>query len=39
MRNYKFTAKCKSGEWKTFEFQAENYKDARVKLSELIESN
>ena len=39
MNTYKFTALCKSGEWKTFEFQAANYLEARAKLSELIEAN
>jgi hypothetical protein len=39
MNTYKFTAKCKSGEWKTFEFEAKNYKEARNKLSQLIEEN
>ena len=39
MRTYKFTAQCRSGEWKTFEFEAESYKAARIRLSELIEAN
>lgn len=39
MRTYKFTAQCKSGEWKTTEFEAENYSAARKKLQEFIESN
>jgi tRNA A58 N-methylase Trm61 len=39
MRDYKFTAVCKSGQVKTFEFQAANYLAARKKLQELIDSN
>ena len=39
MRDYSFTALCKSGEVKTFNFQAENYLAARKKLQELIEEN
>ena len=36
---YKFNAQCKSGEWKTIEFEAENYKEARRILQEFIEKN
>lgn len=39
MNNYKFTAQCKSGAIKTFEFQAAGYLAARTKLQELIEAN
>ena len=39
MKTYKFTAQCRSGAWKTFEFTAENYQAARIRLSELIEAN
>lgn len=39
MNNYKFTAECKSGQVKTFEFQAANYLAARKKLQELIAGN
>lgn len=39
MKTYKFNALCKSGEWKTIEFEAENYKEARQKLQEFIENN
>lgn len=39
MKNYKFTAVCKSGQTKTFEFQASNYNEARAKLNELIQQN
>lgn len=36
---YKFTALCKSGKTKTFEFEADGYLDARKKLQELIQAN
>lgn len=39
MKPYKFTAQCKSGEWKEFQFEAANYSAARKKLQELIEEN
>lgn len=39
MKTYKFTALCKSGQVKTFEFEAENFREARKKLQELIDSN
>jgi hypothetical protein len=39
MKNYKFTAECKSGQVKTFEFTANGYQAARKKLQELIEAN
>lgn len=39
MRNYKFTVQCKSGEWKTFEFQAKNFLAARAELADLVEKN
>lgn len=39
MRDYTFTAECKSGQVKTFTFQAEGYLAARTKLQELIEAN
>lgn len=39
MRTYKFTALCKSGLTKTFEFEALNYIEARKKLIELIDNN
>ncbi len=39
MNTYKFTALCKSGQWKEIELQAYNYREARVKLSEFIENN
>ena len=39
MKNYKFTALCKSGATKTFEFQASGYLAARAKLQELIDAN
>lgn len=39
MTTYKFTAKCKSGQWKEVEFQASSYREARAKLSEFIENN
>lgn len=39
MREYTFTAECKSGAVKTFTFEAEGYKAARAKLQELIEAN
>lgn len=39
MKDYTFTAQCKSGQVKTFNFQAEGYLDARKKLQELIEAN
>ena len=39
MNTYKFTALCKSGQTKTFEFQAENYRQARKELDRLIEIN
>lgn len=39
MKKYKFTALCKSGQTKTFEFEAEDYRAARKKLQELIEAN
>jgi hypothetical protein len=39
MRTYRFHAKCSSGEWRTFEFQAANWIMARQELSRLIEVN
>lgn len=39
MTTYKFTALCKSGATKTFEFEADGYLAARKKLQELIEAN
>ena len=39
MRDYTFTAKCKSGQVKTFSFQAQGYIAARIKLEELIAAN
>lgn len=39
MRDYTFTALCKSGQTKTFNFQAEGYLAARTKLEELIATN
>jgi len=39
MRDYTFTALCKSGQVKTFNFQAAGYIAARQKLQELIELN
>jgi hypothetical protein len=39
MNTYKFTALCKSGEYKTTTFQADNYREARKKLDEFIENN
>lgn len=39
MRDYTFVAECKSGQKKTFNFQAANYNEARKKLNELIDSN
>lgn len=39
MKNYKFTAQCKSGKTKTVEFEADGYRTARKKLQEFIESN
>ncbi len=39
MRDYTFTALCKSGQTKTFTFQATGYLAARTKLQELIEAN
>lgn len=38
-QSYTFTAKCKSGEWKTTTFTAASYREARQKLSEFIEKN
>lgn len=38
-QTYTFTALCKSGEWKTTTFTAENYKAARKILAEFIENN
>lgn len=39
MRSYKFTALCASGDWKTFEFEASGYKEARRILNQLISDN
>lgn len=39
MRTYQFTALCASGEWKTVEFQAENFRQARQMLDEFIRNN
>lgn len=39
MREYTFTAQCKSGQVKTFTFEAAGYREARKKLEELIEAN
>lgn len=39
MKTYKFTALCKSGEWKAVEFQAASYKEARKLLDEFIANN
>jgi hypothetical protein len=39
MNTYKFNALCKSGQWKEFIFQAANFRQARVMLSEAIENN
>lgn len=39
MRDYTFTALCKSGQTKTFTFQAEGYLAARAELQRLIEAN
>lgn len=39
MKEYTFTAECRSGVVKTFTFQAAGYKEARTKLQELIEAN
>lgn len=39
MNKYKFTALCKSGQTKTFEFEASGYLEARKKLQELIDVN
>lgn len=39
MRTYTFTAKCKSGAYKTTTFQASGYLDARKQLSQFIENN
>ena len=39
MREYTFTAECKSGQVKTFTFQAANYRAARTQLEQLIEAN
>lgn len=39
MRTYKFTAECKSGVTKTFEFEATNFREARKILDKLISEN
>ena len=39
MRTYSFTAECKTGQVKTFTFDAVNFSAARIKLVELIETN
>jgi hypothetical protein len=39
MNTYNFTAKCKSGQVKSFTFQANGYLEARNKLQQLIDSN
>ena len=39
MRSYKFTALCASGDWKTFEFEASGYREARELLNEFIRTN
>lgn len=39
MKTYKFTAQCRSGQTKTFEFQANGYLEARKKLQEYIDNN
>lgn len=39
MKYYKFTAICKSGQEKYFEFTANSFREARTKLAQLIESN
>ena len=39
MRTYKFTALCKSGEWKEFTCTAANYTQARLLLDAFVEAN
>ena len=39
MTTYKFNALCNSGQWKTVEFQAAGYLEARAKLAEFIKNN
>lgn len=39
MRTYKFTVLCRSGQTKTFEFEAENYTQARRILQDYVDKN
>ena len=39
MRNYKFTVQCKSGAVKVYEFQAQDYRRARMMLEVFIANN
>lgn len=38
-RTYTFTAKCASGQWKTFTFQKPDFRSARTELETLIKNN
>ena len=39
MRTYTFTAQCRSGQVKTFTFEAANFTAARKELERLIQEN